>query len=100
MIQLHVKGFADKGIVSKYAVPKKVIFVKSIERTSVGEINNKQLREMHQHAEQAELLRPVRGDDSTTGGGGSASHRFQCGYPRRGTGRQVEILRLELRALV
>ena len=50
-IQLHVKGFADKGIVSKYAVPEKVIFVKSIERTSVGKINKKQLREMYQHAE-------------------------------------------------
>jgi fatty-acyl-CoA synthase len=50
-IQLHIKGFADKGLISKYAVPERVIFVESIERTSVGKINKKHLREKYQHAE-------------------------------------------------
>lgn len=50
-IQLHIKGFADKGLISKYAVPDRVIFVESIERTSVGKLNKKHLREKYQHAE-------------------------------------------------
>ena len=49
-IQQHVKGFADKGLISKYAVPGTVIFVEAIEKTSIGKTNKKALREKYQHA--------------------------------------------------
>jgi fatty-acyl-CoA synthase len=49
-IQQHLKGFADKGRMSKYAVPETVIFVEAIEKTSIGKTNKKALREKYQHA--------------------------------------------------
>jgi acyl-CoA synthetase (AMP-forming)/AMP-acid ligase II len=44
VIRNHLKVFADKGIVSKYGIPQKVLFVDSIRRTSVGKVNKKELR--------------------------------------------------------
>ena len=49
-IQQHIKGFADKGLISKYAAPETVIFVEALEKTSVGKTNKKALREKYQHA--------------------------------------------------
>ncbi len=43
-IRTHVKSFADKGVISKWAVPDRVRFVKAIDKTSVGKIDKKQLR--------------------------------------------------------
>ncbi|MBL8472587.1 MAG: fatty acid--CoA ligase [Rhodocyclaceae bacterium] len=50
-IREHVKDYAERGLISKFAVPEKVIFVKSLEKTSVGKMNKKLLRELYQDAE-------------------------------------------------
>ena len=46
-IKDHLKVFADKGIISKYGIPEKIIFVEGIPKTSVGKINKKELRERY-----------------------------------------------------
>jgi fatty-acyl-CoA synthase len=46
-IKDHLKVFADKGIISKYGIPEKIIFIESIPKTSVGKINKKALREQY-----------------------------------------------------
>lgn len=40
----HVRCFADQGLISRYAVPERVMFVDVLERTSVGKIDKKALR--------------------------------------------------------
>ena len=47
VIKNHLKMFADKGIISKYGIPEKVLFIDSIPKTSVGKINKKELRERY-----------------------------------------------------
>ncbi len=49
-ILLHVRSFIDKGMISKQAVLLKVLFVESIDKTSVGKINKKALRERYSAA--------------------------------------------------
>jgi len=46
-IKDHLKVFADKGIISKYGIPGKILFIDSIPKTSVGKINKKELRERY-----------------------------------------------------
>src|SRR5580692_5941158 len=46
-IKDHLKVFADKGIISKYGIPEKILFVDSIPKTSVGKISKKELRERY-----------------------------------------------------
>ncbi len=41
----YVQGYIDKGLLSKQALLLKVAFVESIDKTSVGKINKKLLRE-------------------------------------------------------
>ena len=45
VLAAHVKSFVDKGIVSKLALLLEFRFVDSIDKTSVGKINKKVLRE-------------------------------------------------------
>jgi acyl-CoA synthetase (AMP-forming)/AMP-acid ligase II len=40
----HIRGYAEKGVISGWAVPDRVQFVDSIEKTSVGKIDKKLLR--------------------------------------------------------
>src|ERR1700751_3178582 len=47
IIKSHLRVFADKGIISKYGIPEKILFVDSIPKTSVGKINKKELRERY-----------------------------------------------------
>jgi fatty-acyl-CoA synthase len=47
VIKNHLKTFADKGIISKYGIPEKILFIDSIPKTSVGKINKKELRERY-----------------------------------------------------
>ncbi len=49
-IRQHIRGFVDKGIVSKEVVVLKVQFVESIDKTSVGKINKRLLREKYGQA--------------------------------------------------
>ena len=44
----HIRGFVDKGIISKQIILLKVKFVEAIDKTSVGKINKRLLREKHQ----------------------------------------------------
>ena len=45
-IQIHVKAVADRGVISKWAIPD-VRFVNALERTSVGKIDKKVLRQKY-----------------------------------------------------
>nr|WP_257993454.1 fatty acid--CoA ligase [Cupriavidus pauculus] len=47
-IQDHLREFVRRGTISKYAVPDRVLFVDAIEKTSVGKINKRLLREQYQ----------------------------------------------------
>ena len=47
IVKNHLKTFADKGIISKYGIPEKILFIDSIPKTSVGKINKKELRERY-----------------------------------------------------
>jgi len=49
-LQRYVKKFAEEGAISKFAIPEKVIFVQAIDKTSVGKVNKKLLREKYHHA--------------------------------------------------
>ena len=40
----HVRGYAEKGVISGWAVPNRVLFVDAIEKTSVGKLDKKLLR--------------------------------------------------------
>ena len=46
-IKSHLKAFADQGIISKYGIPEKILFIDSIPKTSVGKTNKKELREQY-----------------------------------------------------
>ncbi len=46
-IQAHVKERVDSGEISKFAVPDRVRFVEEIDKTSVGKIDKKTLREKY-----------------------------------------------------
>ena len=43
-LQAHVMGFAERGIVSKYAVPERILFVETLDKTSVGKLDKKAMR--------------------------------------------------------
>ncbi len=43
----HVKSFIDKGLMTKLALLMKVEYVETIDKTSVGKINKKELRKKH-----------------------------------------------------
>ncbi len=47
-LQLHIHGFIDKGIISKQVILLKIKFVEAIDKTSVGKVNKKALREKYQ----------------------------------------------------
>ncbi|MGX5803443.1 fatty acid--CoA ligase [Bradyrhizobium sp. Arg314] len=44
-IKTHLKTFADAGVISKFGIPEKILFVEALTRTSVGKLNKKELRE-------------------------------------------------------
>ncbi len=46
-VRSHVKEYAEGGEISKYAVPDRVQFVEEIDKTSVGKIDKKTLREKY-----------------------------------------------------
>jgi fatty-acyl-CoA synthase len=46
-IKTYLRGFADRGVISKWAVPDRVLLVDEIEKTSVGKIDKKVLREKY-----------------------------------------------------
>jgi fatty-acyl-CoA synthase len=46
-IRAHVKERADAGAISKYAVPERIWIIEEIDKTSVGKIDKKVLREKY-----------------------------------------------------
>ncbi|MGO4714335.1 fatty acid--CoA ligase [Bradyrhizobium sp. 2TAF24] len=46
-IKTHLKTFADRGVISRYGIPEKILFVEGLPKTSVGKIDKKVLREMY-----------------------------------------------------
>ncbi len=46
-IKSHIKSYVDKGIVSKFAIPDKIVFVSALERTSVGKLDKKRMRDQY-----------------------------------------------------
>jgi fatty-acyl-CoA synthase len=46
-IRSFVLGYARKGVISRYAVPDKVLFIGEIDRTSVGKTDKRALREKY-----------------------------------------------------
>jgi fatty-acyl-CoA synthase len=49
-VRAHVMTYCDKGAISKYGVPQKILFIETLARTSVGKINKKALREQYGEA--------------------------------------------------
>ncbi|MDA3807839.1 MAG: fatty acid--CoA ligase [Thiomicrorhabdus sp.] len=43
----HIRGFIEKGIISKQIILLKVEFVETIDKTSIGKVNKRLLRERH-----------------------------------------------------
>jgi fatty-acyl-CoA synthase len=43
-VRKHVQEFAERGVISKYAVPDRVYFVDTIPKTSVGKLDKKVIR--------------------------------------------------------
>ncbi|CAG9259861.1 Long-chain-fatty-acid--CoA ligase [Paraburkholderia unamae] len=53
-LQAHVKRVADRGLISRYAIPERLLIVDSLERTSVGKINKRALRDRYQNEQENE----------------------------------------------
>ena len=52
-IRAHVKTYVDKGVISKFAIPDRVMLVKELPLTSVGKLDKAVLRERHLRDEAA-----------------------------------------------
>lgn len=50
-IQRHLSAYVERGVISRYAIPDRVVFVDAIEKTSVGKIDKKRLRMKYPSAE-------------------------------------------------
>jgi len=46
-IRSFVLDYADKGVISKYAVPDRILFVDALDKTSVGKLDKKLLRQKY-----------------------------------------------------
>ncbi|MBE0616758.1 MAG: AMP-binding protein, partial [Proteobacteria bacterium] len=46
-LKAHVQAYADRGLISKWGVPEQVTFVQGIDKTSVGKINKRELRQKY-----------------------------------------------------
>jgi fatty-acyl-CoA synthase len=40
----HMKAFVEKGIISKFGIPDRIIFVDTLLKTSVGKLDKKTMR--------------------------------------------------------
>ena len=46
-LKTHMLAYVDKGIISKFGVPEKILFVDALPKTSVGKLDKKVMRERH-----------------------------------------------------
>jgi len=59
-IRKHCAQAAEKGVISKYAVPDRVYFVEAIPKTSVGKLDKKVIRAKLQELDAAKEAAPLR----------------------------------------
>jgi fatty-acyl-CoA synthase len=52
-IRAHVSAYVDRGVISKFAIPDRVMIVKDLPLTSVGKVDKAVLRERHLREEGA-----------------------------------------------
>ena len=52
-IRAHVKSYVDKGVISKFAIPDRVMLVNELPLTSVGKVDKAALRERHSRDDEA-----------------------------------------------
>jgi fatty-acyl-CoA synthase len=46
-IRAHLQSFVDKGIITSYNVPDRILFVEDLPKTSVGKLDKKVMRERY-----------------------------------------------------
>jgi fatty-acyl-CoA synthase len=46
-IKAHVMSYCERGIISKYGVPQRILFVEALAKTSVGKLDKKALRQQY-----------------------------------------------------
>ena len=46
-IKAHLNAFAHAGVIAKFGIPDRILFVKALPKTSVGKFNKKELREQY-----------------------------------------------------
>ena len=46
-IRAHLQGFVEKGIITRYDVPDRIVFVEALPKTSVGKLDKKLMRERY-----------------------------------------------------
>ena len=46
-IKTHLKTYADKGIISRFGIPEKILFLDALPKTSVGKFDKKSMREIY-----------------------------------------------------
>jgi fatty-acyl-CoA synthase len=46
-IRAHLKGFVERGIITSYSVPDRIVFVEALPKTSVGKLDKKVMRERY-----------------------------------------------------
>jgi fatty-acyl-CoA synthase len=47
-VRAHVQSFVQKGVISRFAVPERIVFTDTLPLTSVGKVDKKKLREAYQ----------------------------------------------------
>jgi len=46
-IRAQLQNFADQGVISRYSVPERILFLEALPKTSVGKLDKKMLRESY-----------------------------------------------------
>jgi len=46
-LKTHMLAYVDKGIISKFGIPEKILFVEALPKTSVGKLDKKVMREKY-----------------------------------------------------
>ena len=46
-IKAHLKLYVDRGVISKFGIPQRILFIEQLPKTSVGKIDKKVLRQKY-----------------------------------------------------
>jgi fatty-acyl-CoA synthase len=46
-IKAHVSDYSRRGVISQWAVPNRVVFVDALDKTSVGKLDKKSMRQKY-----------------------------------------------------